>query len=96
MAVTRSGSLAGIVLVMALSLPVAGCSGTPADTTADSAVLLERRCTSCHGIERVDGATKDRAAWIDTIDRMRSKGAKVTDSETQQLADYLAKRGAKK
>lgn len=96
MAVNRSGSIAGIALVVALSLTGAGCSGTPADTTTDSAVLLQRRCTICHGIERVDGATKDRAAWIATIDRMRSKGAKVTDSETQQLADYLAKRDAKK
>jgi hypothetical protein len=50
----------------------------------------------CHPIDRINQASHDRAAWVQTIARMRGKGAVVTDAEAAQIADYLSKSGAGK
>lgn len=52
--------------------------------------LLEQRCQSCHNLDRVQKADKDRDAWEKTIDKMISIGAKVDDQEKQGILDYLA------
>ena len=96
MTANRSGSLAGLVVIAVLTAAAAGCSSASEGATIDSESLLQRRCSVCHTLERVDAATKDRAGWLATIDRMRTKGAAVNDAESQQLADYLESRGAKK
>ena len=86
----RMRSIALIGLVAALAASSAGCSGDAANANSTPSALLQRRCSVCHSLERVKAANKTRAGWITTIDRMRSKGAAVNDSETRQLADYLA------
>ena len=57
---------------------------------ADGAALLEERCTVCHSTSRILGASKDRAGWVSTIERMVGRGAKLTTEEQAVLADYLA------
>jgi cytochrome c5 len=52
--------------------------------------LLEARCTGCHALDIVEGATKTQAEWESTVGRMRGKGAELTDAEAQVLVDYLA------
>jgi hypothetical protein len=52
--------------------------------------LLEARCTRCHALDIVEGATKTQAEWESTVERMRAKGAELTDAEAQVLVDYLA------
>ena len=96
MTANRSGSLTGLVVIAVLTVAAAGCSSASEGATIDSESLLQRRCGVCHTLERVDAVTKDRAGWLTTIDRMRTKGAAVNDAESQQLADYLESRGAKK
>lgn len=90
----RVRSIALVALVAALAASSAGCSGGSANANSTPSVLLRRRCSVCHSLERVKAANKTRAGWITTIDRMRSKGAAVNDSETRQLADYLVSGGA--
>ena len=50
----------------------------------------------CHTIDRINQANKDRASWEQTIARMRTKGAVLTDAEAGQIADYLSTSGASK
>ncbi len=53
--------------------------------------LLSQKCAMCHGLGKIQNSLgrKDRAQWQDTIQRMRSKGAKLTDREQNTLAGYL-------
>jgi len=57
--------------------------------------LVKAKCTMCHTIDRISSASKDRAGWEQTVTRMRSKGAVVTDTEAGQIVDYLSQSGAK-
>lgn len=90
-----------VVVLLALAAGVAAC-GTAPDSppngtgngapVLDGATLLQQRCTVCHSLGRVLGATKDREAWLATIDAMIAKGARLTDEERSTLADYLVER----
>lgn len=51
--------------------------------------LLQERCTSCHGLDRIDHP-HTRAQWKAVVDLMRAYGANLTDQEAQALVDYLA------
>jgi hypothetical protein len=51
--------------------------------------LLEARCTQCHGLDPVEAASKTEAEWEDTVQRMISKGAELTDAEAETLVQYL-------
>jgi cytochrome c5 len=56
----------------------------------DGQVLLQERCTVCHDLVRVTGATKDRAEWEQSVDRMIGKGAQLNEEERAVLIDFLA------
>jgi len=82
-------SAAGGLLVIG-ALALVGC--TPqgnAATTDPGGALLERRCSICHTLDRINSATKDEAGWNATIDRMRTKGAVVSEEEQKALVAYL-------
>jgi len=53
--------------------------------------LLQAQCTQCHTLDRVQAAAKTQADWEATVQRMRAKGAELTDAEAQALVEYLAK-----
>jgi glucose/arabinose dehydrogenase len=55
----------------------------------DGQVLLQERCTVCHGLERITGAGKSREEWETTVDRMIDKGAELDAEERDVLVDYL-------
>ncbi len=70
---------------------------TPTETLAplpppsvSGAELLQDRCSECHGLDRVQAASKTQAEWEATVDGMRDKGAELTDEEAQILTEYLA------
>ncbi len=60
-----------------------------APQVATEAELLQERCTSCHGLGRVEGETHTEAEWDATVERMRGYGAELTDEEAQTLVEYL-------
>ena len=75
--------------------PTASATAPPQNPTAGPAepeglVLLEERCTVCHGLDRVERAQKTREAWVSTVDRMVSIGAQLSDAEKEVLVAYLA------
>ncbi len=53
-------------------------------------VILDRTCTACHVLELVTSSRKSRAEWQETISRMISFGAELTDDERQTVEDYAA------
>ncbi|HJT87139.1 MAG TPA: cytochrome c [Bryobacteraceae bacterium] len=53
--------------------------------------LVERICAPCHGVSLLSGRHATLDAWYRTIDNMVRRGAKGTDDEMEQIAQYLAK-----
>ncbi|MBV9508351.1 MAG: hypothetical protein JO323_25455 [Acidobacteriia bacterium] len=53
--------------------------------------LLNRSCTKCHGLERVDKVRKAAEAWRVTLVDMRERGAQLSDEELEQLVEWLAR-----
>ena len=67
----------------------------PAENTAppttDGATLLNKRCTACHTLERVESKHKLQDEWKKTVDRMVEKGAVLDPKELDALVEYLVK-----
>jgi competence protein ComEA len=51
--------------------------------------VVQRMCTSCHGIENVVRQRRTREGWENIVDNMLSRGATGTDEEVDQVVDYL-------
>jgi len=56
----------------------------------DGNELVETRCTTCHTRDRIDNATKDRAGWEATVDRMIGYGAALNDAEREAMLEFLS------
>jgi len=50
-----------------------------------------RVCKGCHELERSLSPRQDRAAWQQTMDKMVSLGAEMTEEDYNTVLDYLAK-----
>ena len=66
--------------------------GEPAVQPAldDGEALLQERCSTCHSLDRVTRLQKSREEWEQTVTRMVSKGAELSEDEQAVLVDYLA------
>jgi mono/diheme cytochrome c family protein len=53
--------------------------------------LMNRACTKCHGIDRVQGARKAEEAWRVTLVDMRERGAQLSDEELERLTEWLTR-----
>src|ERR1700676_2929282 len=53
--------------------------------------LLNRACTKCHGLDRVESARKAEEGWRVTLVDMRERGAQLSDQELEQLVEWLAR-----
>jgi len=62
---------------------------TEPSPAGDGAVLLEERCTVCHGLDRTTSARKTREEWEQTVVRMVGKGAELNEEEQEILIAYL-------
>jgi mono/diheme cytochrome c family protein len=63
---------------------------TTAPATGDAA-LVQARCASCHGLDRVTSAKKTREQWTQTVTRMVGKGAQLSAAEQTTVIEYLSK-----
>jgi mono/diheme cytochrome c family protein len=50
---------------------------------------VDNACSKCHGIKKVESASKNASEWEATLDRMIKKGAKVTPEERDAILKYL-------
>ena len=53
--------------------------------------LMNRACTRCHPIDKVQGARKPADGWRVTLVDMRERGAQLTDLELEQLVEWLGR-----
>jgi len=83
----------GAVCVIGV-IAIAGCTqqGSAPDAGSEGAAIVQRRCSVCHTLDRVESAKKDEAGWNTTIDRMRTQGAVVSAEEQAQIIAYLLSR----
>jgi competence protein ComEA len=52
--------------------------------------VVVRVCGACHEPIRAASVRLTRDGWAETIERMKARGAKITDPETVASLDYLA------
>lgn len=67
-----------------LSLAASEASAQPAGKA-----LVDKECSKCHGIDKVNKAGKDAAAWEKTLNRMIKKGANIKADEKDTVLQYL-------
>jgi cytochrome c5 len=53
--------------------------------------LLERACTTCHAMDRVNDARYSADRWRVVALDMRQRGAKVSDEELERLVEWLGR-----
>jgi len=53
--------------------------------------LLDRACTGCHDIERVNQTRRSQEGWRVLSVDMRERGAKLTDEELEQIVEWLGR-----
>jgi cytochrome c5 len=56
----------------------------------DTKALFEEKCGICHSTDRPKLKKKTAAEWATTVERMRGKGASLTDEEATVIVDHLA------
>ncbi len=53
--------------------------------------LLDRACTSCHAVDRVEQSRNPEERWRVIAIDMRERGAKLTDDELEHLVEWLGR-----
>src|SRR6266699_873505 len=71
-------------LAFVQSLPSQTLPEGPGKTT------VERMCKGCHGMENIVRARRTKDKWAEIVDDMVARGAKGTDSEADEVIDYLS------
>lgn len=85
-------AVAGACLTVGVGATVAvtatAVDGLPAGPGHDTFV---RVCSACHAPDIVMDKRLDRAGWEETVQMMIGRGATASESETEEIIDYLAK-----
>lgn len=53
--------------------------------------LMNRACTSCHDLSRVETARHDEEAWRTLLVDMRERGAVLSDDELEHMVEWLGR-----
>lgn len=53
--------------------------------------LMNRACTRCHALDKVQVARKPADGWRVTLVDMRERGAQLSDQELEQLVEWLGR-----
>ena len=53
--------------------------------------ILDVVCTACHNLDRVQNKNLPQTEWMTIVERMKGKGAELSDNDTSTLIDYLVK-----
>lgn len=82
----------GILLsaCVALAATLYATSGLRAQDAEAGERLVNRSCTDCHDIRRIQTAAMSAPAWAETVNTMVGKGAKVAKEDIPVLVSYLA------
>jgi hypothetical protein len=58
---------------------------------AEAQALLDRACTTCHALDRVNDTRYSPDKWRVTTVDMRERGAKLSDEELERLVEWLGR-----
>jgi ferredoxin-NADP reductase/mono/diheme cytochrome c family protein len=62
-----------------------------------AAATMDKRCSKCHGLERIVGASKDARGWLATVNRMKAlPDSGISDEDSRIIVSYLASQMAPK
>jgi cytochrome c5 len=78
-----------VIALAALTLSATAAFGADPSPLAEGKTLFEGNCGTCHEIERSLAVNSDRAGWEARIKRMVANGAKIDESESGRILDYL-------
>lgn len=53
--------------------------------------LLDRACTACHGLDRVEQSRYPEERWRVLLVDMRERGARLNDEELERLVEWLGR-----
>jgi hypothetical protein len=53
--------------------------------------LLNRACTNCHGLDRVETSRNPEERWRVILVDMRERGAQLSDEELERLTEWLGR-----
>ena len=59
-------------------------------TSGPGATLTAQKCQICHELAHVTRSRLSRGEWVDNLQRMRERGAPLTDAEAEVIVAYLA------
>jgi len=84
--------VARILTATALVAPAQCACADPAPVLPDAPgrELVEQKCAQCHSLDAVLRSHRTRKQWEAQLDAMLARGAKLSDEEFEQVAEYLA------
>ena len=87
--VSRSSAMA-IVFVTAVSASTLGLLAIQELPEGKGRDVTQGRCANaCHGIDKVMAEHRSKSQWTETIDTMKTDGAKGSDEEFKAIIGYL-------
>ena len=78
------------IIAAALTLSATAAIGAEPSPLADGRALFEKKCATCHPLERSLVVQADRAGWESTIKRMIAKGADLDKTQVEPILGYLS------
>jgi len=82
-----------LTILLLLVIMAFVCSCSERKVNIDAEVLIQERCTKCHTLAPIQNAKKTPEEWEKTVQRMRLKGAKLSDEEAKIVIQHLSKQG---
>jgi cytochrome c5 len=82
-----------LVATAALTLSATAAIAEPSPL-AEGRALFEKKCVTCHTLERSLAVKADRATWEATIKRMIAKGAAIDKAQVEPILGYLSAKSA--
>jgi hypothetical protein len=52
-------------------------------------LVLDKNCTTCHDLDRVQSLNLSKIGWQGVVDRMKNRGLEISADDTSALLDYL-------
>ena len=83
----------GTIIAAALTLIATAATAGPSPL-ADGRALFEKKCVTCHSLDRSLAVQADRARWETTIKRMITRGASLDKAQVEPILGYLSAKSA--
>ena len=81
-----------ILFTLCAILPFLFLQHVSAGEEKDAGLLFERKCGTCHSIEKPKSRNKTKAEWEKTVMRMKNvKMAPISSAEARLIVDYLVR-----